>query len=105
MCLVPLTVLLLELTWVHENLSNLTTAPSKELSNLPSEVPANQISRGFSKRSPTIANFDLGKSTSSGLLRKRYNFDKGSGIGKSTFDGKRRNIEHMVKPVDNHDQP
>ena len=97
MCLVPLTVLLLELTWVQENLNNPTNALSngpttKELTNLPSEEPTNPIAQGLSKRLTTISDFDVGTPMSNGW-RKRFKFEKSLETQRNTNEERRNDME------------
>ena len=102
-CLVPLTVLLLELTWVQENLNNPTNTLSngpttKELTNLPSEEPNNPIARGLSKRLTAISDFDVGTSPMSNGWRKRFKFEKSSETQRNTNEERRND---MAKPAVN----
>ena len=104
MCLVPLTVLLLEFTWVQENLSNPTNTLSngpttKELTNLPSEELANRISTGLSNRLTTIADFNVGTPMSSGW-RKRFKFEKSSETRRNSIDEKRQKNDMAKTTID-----
>ena len=103
MCLVPLTVLLLEFTWVQENLNSPANtlsdrATNKEFTNLPSEEFANQISTGLSNM-PTTADFNVGTPTSSSW-RKTFKLKKISETRKSINEEKRQK-NNVAKPTIN----
>ena len=106
MCLVPLTVLILELTWVQENLSDPTNTLSNEPTTkgltLPSQELANQIPARLSDRATTIANFDVGTPSRS-RWRKIFKFEKSFKTQKNAIEGERQKNE-KTKPTINHHQ-
>ena len=103
-CLVPLTVLILELTWVQEDLSNPTnTLSNGPTTNLPSEEIAKQIHTGLSNRLTTIAHFDVGTPVSS-PWRKRFKFEKSFETRRNTVDEGKRQKTDITSPTINHQQ-